>query len=198
MPCLLTSISKNLTSITQTHLSASQFWDFSLAYYKYSDSAELMLELQNSHNLDVNLILFSLWIGSCHGSRLEQTHFHILDNAIEGWRANITQPLRNIRQSCKHLGDLDATTRNSFTKMAANIEIRSEHACQAILTRQFFNLENIKNISDPSIAASKNLNAYFAYSGTTKTGKILNIRNRLVELTREYLSQHAAYSLQHP
>ena len=147
-----------------------------------------MLELQNNHNLDVNLILFSLWTGSIHGSRLEETHFHILDNAIEGWRANITQPLRNIRQACKNLGDLDASTRNSFAKMAANIEIRSEYACQAILMKQFFNLGNIKNIADPRIAASKNLNAYFAHSGTTKTDKILNIRNRLVELTREYLS----------
>ena len=147
-----------------------------------------MLELQNDHNLDVNLILFSLWIGSIHGSRLEEIHFHILDNAVEGWRTNITQPLRNIRQSCKHIGDLDATTRNSFVKMAANIEIRSEYACQAILVKQFSTLGNVKIISNTNIAASKNLNTYFAYSGTTKTGKILNIRNRLVELTREYLS----------
>ncbi|SVD81304.1 uncharacterized protein METZ01_LOCUS434158, partial [marine metagenome] len=83
-----------MTSITQTDLSAPQFWDFSLEYYKYSDSAELMLELQNDHNLDVNLILFSLWIGSIHRSRLEEIHFHILDNAVESWRTNITQPLR--------------------------------------------------------------------------------------------------------
>ena len=177
MPCLLTSISKNLTSITQTHLSASQFWDFSLAYYKYSDSAELMLELQNSHNLDVNLILFSLWIGSSHGSRLEQTHFHILDNAIEGWRANITQPLRNIRQSCKHLGDLDATTRNSFTKMAANIEIRSEHACQAILTRQFFNLEKNKyRVPTPPDQENLKIGKLGSWK-IVKIGEIRNLRN---------------------
>ncbi len=147
-----------------------------------------MLELQNNHDLDVNLILFSLWTGSIRGSRLEETHFHILDNAVEGWRTNITQPLRNIRQSCKHLGNLDATTRNSFAKMAADIEIRSECACQAILVKQFSNLENVKIISNTNIAASKNLNTYFAYSGTIKTGEILNVQKRLVELTREYLS----------
>jgi uncharacterized protein (TIGR02444 family) len=147
-----------------------------------------MLELQNSHSLDVNLILLSLWTGSINGSRLEKTHFHILDNAIKGWRTNIIQPLRKIRQYSKNLESLGTTSRSSFVKMVANLEIHSEHVCQTILAKQFSNLQKIKTIPDTSIAASKNLDAYFAYSATTKTDKLLNIRNRLVESTKEYLS----------
>ena len=51
---------------------ARRFWRFSLALYARPGVAEALIALQDRAGLDVNLILFGLWVGTRHGRDLGQ------------------------------------------------------------------------------------------------------------------------------
>ena len=76
------------------------FWDFSVDLYARPKVAEACLDLQQSYQLDVNLLLFCYWHGHYHGLIDKVT----LEQAIEFsgiWKHAVVQPLRNVRRWMK-------------------------------------------------------------------------------------------------
>src|SRR4051794_40049185 len=60
------------------------FWRFSLALYARPGVADALIALQDRAGLDVNVILFGLWIGARHGCELGAEGFAAAASAIAG------------------------------------------------------------------------------------------------------------------
>lgn len=86
------------------------FWDFSTHLYNQDGVADACLRLQDEFNIDVNLILFCYWYGSCFG-KIESHQFQKVIGFSIQWRKQVVQPLRNVRrwmkQNSQTTGQLD-------------------------------------------------------------------------------------------
>ncbi len=76
---------------------ASAFWDFSVALYDRTGVEAACLALQERHGLDVNLLLWSLWLADC-GVALEAPILDRAKNAVADWQTEIVGPLRAVRR----------------------------------------------------------------------------------------------------
>ncbi len=75
---------------------ASPFWRFSLAVYSRPEVPPACLTLQDMHGLDVNLLLFACFSGTC-GRVLTGQDLEILEAAAAPWHAQVVRPLRGAR-----------------------------------------------------------------------------------------------------
>jgi len=73
-----------------------KFWNFSLQLYNREGVAAACLELQDTYQLDVNLILFCFWHGSAYGE-IDQALLKSVIELSSEWRTHVVQPLRNVR-----------------------------------------------------------------------------------------------------
>jgi uncharacterized protein (TIGR02444 family) len=77
------------------------FWRFSLALYARPGVAGALIALQDRAGLDVNLILFGLWVGARHGFSLESGDFAAAADAV----AEPNGVVREIRALRRRLDD---------------------------------------------------------------------------------------------
>ena len=70
------------------------FWRFSLAFYARPGVADALIALQDRAGLDVNLMLFALWLGALHGQRFTRAEMRAAEAAIAPLRREIVAPLR--------------------------------------------------------------------------------------------------------
>ena len=78
----------------------SPFWDFSLALYTRPGVEAACLDLQETHRLDVNLVLLAAWLaqdGRCLAPPLAARMRELGD----GYQARVMQPLREARRALK-------------------------------------------------------------------------------------------------
>jgi uncharacterized protein (TIGR02444 family) len=80
---------------------AESFWRFSLALYARPGAATALLTLQDRDGLDVNLILFGLWLGAVHGAVLSEGALHDAVAALDPIRRSAILPLRDLRRALK-------------------------------------------------------------------------------------------------
>lgn len=73
------------------------FWSFSLDFYARPGVAETCLDLQDSHGLDVNLVLYCCW----RGTILTQAQLQAAIALTAPSRSEIVQPLRTLRRRLK-------------------------------------------------------------------------------------------------
>jgi len=73
-----------------------KFWNFSLELYEAEGVAAACLELQDTYQLDVNLILFCFWHGSTYGEVDPELLLDVIELSSE-WRSHVVQPLRSAR-----------------------------------------------------------------------------------------------------
>jgi uncharacterized protein (TIGR02444 family) len=115
------------------------FWNFSLELYDREGVAKACLELQNSHGLDVNLILCCFWLARNYGEADRQL-LHELIEYSQIWRKHVVQPLRSARSWMKSHAD----NRDSFIRLREGIkaeELQAEKYQQEQLasrTHEFF------------------------------------------------------------
>ncbi|HWV14782.1 MAG TPA: TIGR02444 family protein [Cellvibrio sp.] len=76
------------------------FWDFSLAYYGNPQVAVTCLELQDIYGVNVNLLLWSLWLESEH-LLLTEERLKAAINVVSTWEQSYVWPLRQLRRSMK-------------------------------------------------------------------------------------------------
>jgi len=81
------------------------FWRFSLAFYALPRVAPALLALQDRDGLDVNLMLFALWLGISGRHPLDSGALAAADLAIGTIRAGVVEPLRSLRRNLKHQAD---------------------------------------------------------------------------------------------
>jgi uncharacterized protein (TIGR02444 family) len=83
------------------HACATSLWDFALAFYARPHVQESCLQLQDSHGVDVNLLLFTAWAGHCCGIRVDRQLLAQADERIRPWRTSVVHPLRQARRDMK-------------------------------------------------------------------------------------------------
>jgi len=76
-------------------------WDFALAVYMAPGVSTACLELQERFGVDVNLLLFSAWMGGARGVDLSAADVAGAQALVRAWHAEIVKPLRTVRQALK-------------------------------------------------------------------------------------------------
>ncbi len=118
----------------------SAFWTFSLDLYGRPGVKEACLSLQDRRGLDVNIILWALWLGSS-GKALDHVLLAEAETAIADFRREVVWPLRTAR---RHLRLVEGTSASSIKAISpvqqkrlgdrvAAAELDSEHVMQLAL-----------------------------------------------------------------
>lgn len=127
-------------------------WDFIVRLYARPDVAPACLTLQERHDLDVTLMLFSLWRGTVDGG-IPDAEMAALAASARDWRAATVLPVRAARRWLKQRPEQESLYR---TVLAA--EIDCEHGELLMLAQ----LADANGGSPPSAQAmAENLDAVF-------------------------------------
>jgi uncharacterized protein (TIGR02444 family) len=118
---------------------SEEFWRFSLAFYAYPDTAEALIVLQDREALDVNLILFGLWLGLSGRGRLTDAGLAVAEAVVSKIRREITEPLRLIRRRLR--GNPDPSVQG-LRERIKEIELEGERLAQCRLGRLAGGREN--------------------------------------------------------
>lgn len=114
----------------QGALDGEGFWRFSLAFYARPGVAPALLELQDRHGRDVNVILWALWVGCVGGTRLSRPDLRQAETAAAELGGLIIGPFRALRRRLK--SDADPHLRQ-FRHRIARVELAAERRLQARL-----------------------------------------------------------------
>ena len=137
----------------------SAFWRFSLRFYALPDVAPACLALQDEANVDVNLMLFLLFLAE-NGRAITRDDVARLDESIAPWRTGVVEPLRAIRRRLKSgIGEMPS---EGLRNMVKKIELEAERLEQGRLEKSASTLGKPAARTD---AARANLAAYETYLG---------------------------------
>ena len=76
------------------------FWDFSLSFYVKPKVAECCLQLQDQFAVNVNVLLWAIWLGRRQICLTDERLVTALE-LIQQWDANYVQVLRQLRRTMK-------------------------------------------------------------------------------------------------
>ena len=107
-------------------------WSFSLKFYAHAGVAEALIALQDRDNVDVNLILFALWLGISGRAGLTGAGLAAADEAVRTIRADIVAPLRALRRKLRSDPDSDVQQLREGVK---RLELAAERIVQHRLAR---------------------------------------------------------------
>ncbi len=135
------------------------FWRFSLHFYRQAGVAEACIALQDECGVDVNLMLFLLWLASC-GRQLSAADVKELDDAVRSWRELTIIPIRDVRRHLKGAPTLvEAGKQEALRTKVKAIELEAERLQQEALYSQSRSAaRGVK--APPGDAARANLTAY--------------------------------------
>jgi uncharacterized protein (TIGR02444 family) len=102
-------------------------WRFSLAFYAFPGVAQALITLQDRDRLDVNLMLFALWLGVSGRGRLSSDGLALADRAISTIRVEIVEPLRALRRRLRRDPDADVQRLRESVKA---LELEAEKLAQ--------------------------------------------------------------------
>ena len=135
------------------------FWQFSLHFYRQAGVAEACIALQDECGVDVNLLLFLLWLAA--GRRqLSAANVKELDAAVRDWRQLTIVPIRDVRRKLKGAATLvEANKQESFRTTIKAVELEAERLQQEALYSRS-RPAPLGSEAAPPIAARANLAAY--------------------------------------
>jgi uncharacterized protein (TIGR02444 family) len=139
----------------------SPFWTFSLATYARPGVSEACLELQETAGVDVNVLLYLLWLGA-HGRRLGRAEVAAAAALTEAWRRELVGPLRQARRASKQSpAGFDAGAVAGLRLQIKRAELEAERLQQEALYAQR-PIGELGEPSEPSDAAAANVDLYAA------------------------------------
>ena len=140
----------------------SAFWRFSLRFYALPDVAPACLALQDEANVDVNLLLFLLFLAD-NGRAVTRDDVARLDASIAPWRLQVVEPLRALRRRLKSgIGDIPAAASEGLRNMVKKMELEAERLEQGRLENA---ASTLGKPAPRNEAARANLAAYEAFLG---------------------------------
>jgi uncharacterized protein (TIGR02444 family) len=154
-------------------------WGFSLAFYLNPGVAESLTALQDEAGLDVNLLLFALWLGLSGRGRLDVGGLDAARQAaVRSLSIAVIAPLRDLRRRLKSYPDADI---QSLRERIKALEIEAEHAAQnrlARLARPVMAAASGQRLAD----AESNLDIVLGASASVQPAA--DLRNRLRDFAR--------------
>jgi uncharacterized protein (TIGR02444 family) len=134
------------------------FWRFSLNFYRQAGVAEACIALQDDCGVDVNLMLFLLWLAAS-GRQLSVDNIKELDEAVRSWRDLTIIPIREVRRRLKGAPTLvEAGKQEAFRTKIKAIELEAERLQQEALYAR--SRAASRGEARPPAAARGNLAAY--------------------------------------
>ncbi|MCC5793435.1 MAG: TIGR02444 family protein [Chromatiales bacterium] len=115
---------------------ANPFWDFSLKVYAAPDVAPGLLELQDAHGLDVNLLLFCTWAGHSGPGRLTGSALDRSCLVVGDWQQQLVRPLRALRREVARLPTVPAGLSRTMKAVLLDAELTAERIEQQLLAGQ--------------------------------------------------------------
>ena len=101
-------------------------WDFVLGYYRQQGVSEAAIALQDSAGIDVNMILFLMWL-SGQRKTLAEADMRKLGETSHGWQHSVVVPIRNMRRLLKENAPLvEQETALAYRKKVQALEIEGE------------------------------------------------------------------------
>jgi len=141
----------------------SAFWRFSLSFYALPEVASSCIELQDKAGVDVNLMLFLLFLANDNHT-VTKDDVARLDAAIAPWRNDVVIPLRDLRRRLKGgIGSIPASESEGFRNMVKRVELEAERLEQSRLEREAAKFAATETSREA--AAKINLAAYAAHLG---------------------------------
>lgn len=144
----------------------SPFWRFSLTFYRQTGVAPACLALQDSHGVDVNVMLFGLWLAS-QGRELSLRDYESIESAVGAWRDGAVINLRAARRFLREPpAGFDPKAAEALRARIKGVELEAERLQQEAL----FALRPAQEwgqTCDPIVAARRNLEACAASLGAT-------------------------------
>ena len=133
------------------------FWQFSLAFYELPDVAQALLALQDRDGLDVNLMLFALWLGITGRRRLGADLLAAADRTTATVRREVVEPLRSLRRRLRQYPAKDIQKLREGVK---TLEFEGEKLVQTRLARLAGPARKGVSREDRLAAADANLALY--------------------------------------
>jgi uncharacterized protein (TIGR02444 family) len=135
------------------------FWRFSLSFYRQAGVAEACIALQDDCGVDVNLMLFLLWMAA-NGRQVSLENIKELDQAVRSWRDLTIIPVREVRRKLKAAPTLvEAGKQEAFRTKIKAIELEAERLQQEALYARSRSASRASEVRPPA-AARANLAAY--------------------------------------
>jgi uncharacterized protein (TIGR02444 family) len=138
---------------------ATPFWRFSLHFYRQPGVAEACIALQDGSGVDVNLLLFVMWLAVA-GQHLSHEDVQKLEDTVRGWRNLTIVPIRDVRRELKGQATLvEAGKQEAFRNRIKAVELEAERLQQEALY-EAAHRSPPGTPSTPSEAVRANLAAY--------------------------------------
>jgi uncharacterized protein (TIGR02444 family) len=134
------------------------FWRFSLALYGRPGVPPACLRLQDEAGVDVNVLLFAMWLGR-QGRSLTAADLRSVLATVDPWRLNVVVPLRTARRALKDGGSSFAEAGSELLRSRVKAaELESERLQQEVLFTVHAQAGDASE--EPGAAIRQNLAAY--------------------------------------
>ena len=158
-----------MTSLdTASAAQTSPFWTFSLGYYRGAGVSEACLELQDNCGVDVNVMLFLLWVASRRRT-VSADQVKALADKVRPWQTDVIGPIRALRRKLKSDTPLvDKGAAELFRTKIKAVELEAERLQQEAMTALASGLQS-ETTGSVHAAARANVAAYEAALGRAFT-----------------------------
>lgn len=113
---------------------ATPFWDFSISLYSKPGVGAACLALQDRHGIDVNILMFCLWLANDGYPAVGEEEMRTYRRAVEPWHREAVRGLRAVRKWMKpEHPPIDHDLAQSLRARIQKIEIDAEHLEQITL-----------------------------------------------------------------
>ncbi len=124
----------------------SEFWNYSTQIWSLPNIESGCLELQNHHNININILLYCCWAGE-NNLTLNEDNIQTLLKSAKPWQ-DIIEPLRKSRKVMQDsLIAIPADKRSQTVANISEMEINTEHMAQLALEKAL-KLASLKKADD--------------------------------------------------
>jgi len=167
------------------HHDDSPFWRFSLRFYSRAAVSAACLVLQDEAGVDVNLMLFLLYLAE-HKRSVSEAEVSRLDQAVAEWRDQVVKPLRGLPRALKSgVGEIPGEVSESFRAQIKRLELDSEKIEQHVLERFAYATLGTEAASRMD-AAHANIAAYAGCLGSFPDSARSTILSAFIEFGRHH------------
>src|SRR5579863_3109688 len=143
----------------ETSTATTPFWRFSLNFYRQAGVSDACIALQDGCGIDVNLLLFLLWLAS-ESRQLSPDDVKKLDDQVRSWRELTIIPIRDTRRKLKGAATLVGPGKQeAFRNKVKAVELEAEQLQQEALYN-FTQSRRLGKLAGPSAAARAHVAAY--------------------------------------
>jgi uncharacterized protein (TIGR02444 family) len=148
---------------------SSAFWLFSRSVYAAAGVQEECLLLQDRFGVDINLLLFSAFVGAVHGALLPTEELSDASAAVAQWQEGVVRSLRTIRRALKQAEPphpIVAAPVHGLRESIKSIELEAERIEQVALEAWCQSRVESWPRAERSAAVTANIRVLLARSGT--------------------------------